>query len=411
MKQKWIPEMDGLRTLMIFLVSWYHIWQQSWLTPVIGNYSLDYLLRSGYVWVDGTVLMSAFLLYRPYATARQRGIPLPEARVFYRRRARKILPGYWSILAITLLAVCLPWKLYATPQFLVKDIATHLSFTFPFFYDTYVATPLGAACWTLAIEVQAYTLFPWIARASMKRPGRTAAAMLGLCFGFRIWCIWSLNEFSMVVNQLINFLDVYVAGCCMAEIYERMNTRRENTGLPAWTRWAATGVFLAAGWGMINMLRIQAASSVYTAERGIAGWIAGVLGMERGSSNYPIIQRNQMLYRPVYAALLGSMMLAAPFSLKPLRRLLGNRGTKFLAGISMNYYLAHQTVIVHMRRIGFPPSEAEYPNQAGEQPWQTQYTLMAFGLSFLAAVIITYLIEKPVQRWMDRRTGGLSDRV
>ena len=175
MKQKWIPEMDGLRALMIFLVSWYHIWQQSWLTPVIGNYSLDYLLRSGYVWVDGTVLMSAFLLYRPYAAARQRGTPLPEARIFYRRRARKILPGYWSILAITLAAVCLPWKLYATPQYLVKDIATHLSFTFPFFYDTYVMTPLGAACWTLAIEVQAYVLFPWIARASLTRPGRTAA--------------------------------------------------------------------------------------------------------------------------------------------------------------------------------------------------------------------------------------------
>ena len=352
--------------------------------------------------------MSAFLLYRPYAAARQRGTLLPEVRAFYRRRARKILPGYWSILAITMAAVCLPWKLYATPQFLVKDIATHLSFTFPFFYDTYVTTPLGAACWTLAIEVQAYALFPWIARASMKRPGRVAVAMLLLCFGFRIWCIWSLQEFSMVVNQLINFLDVYVTGCCIAEIYERMSAQREKASVPGWTRWAATAVFLAAGWGMLRMLRIQAASSVYTAERGIAGWIAGTLGMERGTSNYPIIQRNQMLYRPVYAALLGSMMLAAPFSLKPLRWLLGNRGMKFLAGISMNYYLAHQTVIVHMRRVGFPQSEAEYPNQVGEQPWQTRYTMLAFFLSFAAAVAITYLIEKPVQRIADRRERASS---
>ena len=30
-----IPELDGLRVLMIFIVSWYHIWQQSWLEPVI----------------------------------------------------------------------------------------------------------------------------------------------------------------------------------------------------------------------------------------------------------------------------------------------------------------------------------------------------------------------------------------
>ena len=170
--RRWIPELDGLRVLMIFLVSWYHIWQQSWLTPMPGGYSLDYLLRSGYVWVDGTVLMSAFLLYRPYAAARLRGAPLPAVGDFYCRRARRILPGYYTVLALTFFGVCLPWKLYHSPQFMVKDVATHLTFTFPFFQDTCIQTPLGAACWTLAIEVQAYLLFPWMARASLKHPGR-----------------------------------------------------------------------------------------------------------------------------------------------------------------------------------------------------------------------------------------------
>ena len=404
MKEKWIPELDGLRALMIFMVSWYHIWQQSWLTPAVGSWSLDYLLRSGYVWVDGTVLLSAFLLYRPYARARMGGTALPDPRAFYRRRARKILPGYWFILALTLFGVCIPWRLYATPQFLVKDVATHLTFTFPFFYDTYVATPLGAACWTLAIETQAYALFPWVARASLRRPGRTCAALLTLCFGFRLWCLWSLKDFNMVVNQLINFLDVYVLGCLLAAAHERLAEKKR----PAWAAWAATGVFLLAGWGLLRMLRVQAASSVYTAESGLAGWVGQLLGMERGSSNYPIIQRNQMLYRPVFAALFGALLLAAPRSVKPLRKLLGNRGTHFLAGISMNYYLIHQTVIVHMRRICFPPSESEYPNQAGEQPWQLHYTLWAFGLSLVLAAAITYGVEKPVQRLLDRRAAGRS---
>ena len=67
--RKRIPELDGLRVLMIFIVSWYHIWQQSWLRPVVGSYSLDYLVRSGYIWVDGTVLLSSFLLFLPYARA------------------------------------------------------------------------------------------------------------------------------------------------------------------------------------------------------------------------------------------------------------------------------------------------------------------------------------------------------
>jgi len=400
----WIPELDGLRALMIFLVSWYHIWQQSWLTPVIGSFSMDYLLRSGYVWVDGTVLMSAFLLYLPYAGVRIRGGPLPDPGAFYRRRARRILPGYFTVLALTFFLICLPYGLYSSPQFLVKDVATHLTFTFPFFQDTYLMTPLGAACWTLAIEVQAYLLFPWMARASLKHPGRTFGLMLAAGFGFRAWCIWSLSEFNMVVNQLLNFLDLYVLGCGMAVVFVKLRMRDEERGkLFRGSGWAATGLFVLAFWGLLQMLKVQASSSVYSVDRGVAGWIGRMLNMASSSSNYPVIQRNQMIYRPVYGMLFGAMMLSAPFSLKPLRKLLGNRVTHFLAGISMNYYLAHQTVIVHMRRVGFPFSEYEYPNQSGDRPWQVQYTLWAFGLSLLAAVLITYLAEKPIRRWLDRR--------
>ena len=403
-REKWIPELDGLRVLMIFLVSWYHIWQQSWLTPAIGDYSLDYLLRSGYVWVDGTVLLSAFLLYRPYASARLLGTPLPEPGAFYRRRARRILPGYYGILGITFFAVCLPYQLYSSPQFMVKDLVTHLTFIFPFFHDTYIATPLGAASWTLAIEVQAYLLFPWVARASMKRPAATAGVLLAVTFGFRAWCLWSLSDFNMVVNQLANFGDLYVLGSLLAVCYEKLCIREQKNGsLFTGSAWAATGLFLLAFWGLLRMLRIQAASSVYMADRGIAGWIAGLLKMPAASSNYPIIQRNQMLYRPVFGILFGTLILSAPFSILPLRKLTGNRITHFLAGISMNYYLCHQTVIVHMRRIGFPASSSELPNQAGEQPWQTRYTWLAFGLSLVTAVLITYAVEKPVQKLIMNR--------
>ncbi len=403
-REHWIPELDGLRVLMIFMVSWYHIWQQSWLTPVVGNLSLDSLLRSGYVWVDGTVLMSAFLLYRPYVRAKLRRGPMPDPGDFYRRRGRKILPGYYTLLGLTFFCICLPYGLYESPQYLVKDIFTHLTFVFPFFRDTYLYTPLGAASWTLAIEVQAYVLFPWIARASLRHPGRTAACLLVLCFGFRTWCLWSLQEFNMVVNQLVNFLDVYVLGCALAGGYERLRAREEARGsLFRGSAWAATAVFLLAFWGLWHMLNLQAGSSVYTFQRGLAGQISNLLGMTPPASNYPVIQRNQMVYRPVFGLLFGAMLLSAPFSLRPLRKLLGNRVSRFLAEISMNYYLAHQTVIVHMRRIGFPESVHEHPNQAGEQPWQTQYTLWAFGLSLAAAVLVTFLAEKPLQRWMDRR--------
>ncbi len=377
-----IPELDGLRVLMIFIVSWYHIWQQSWLRPYIGNYSLDYLVRSGYVWVDGTVLLSCFLLFLPWARAMADGTPAPETKDFYYRRFRRVVPGYYFITLTVLLAIALPWELYDSPQFLVKDLATHLTFTFTFFYDTYVATPLGAAGWTLAILVQGYLLFPLIARAIMKKPAVTLGLMVVLCFGFRAWCIWSLGDFTMVVNQLLNFLDVYVIGIGAAMIYVRLEKRRElRNGKTSW-KWqaVATVLFLAVFWLLLNLLKRQAASP-----------------------NYAEIQKRQMMFRPLFGLCFAALALSAPFSLMPLRRLLGNPVTKFLGGISMNYYLIHQTVTVHLKRLGIPWSASDEPHMSGELQWQMKYTWLCFGLSVLLAVIVTYAVEKPAAKWLDRR--------
>ena len=376
--KKRIPELDGLRVLMIFIVSWYHIWQQSWLAPWVGSYSLDYLVRSGYVWVDGTVLLSAFLLYLPYARAGRESVPEPAAD-FYRRRACRIIPSYFFILLLVFFAVALPWGLYSTPQFMVKDLFTHFTFTFTFWYDTYLGTQLGAACWTLAVEVQAYLLFPLIVRALRKKPVITLIVMALLCFGFRAWCLWSLGDYSLVVNQLINFLDVYVIGILSAIAYAALERRKA----PEETRWplrlAATVFFAGCVFAMIKLLRVQASAGTY----------------ER-------IQAGQMARRPLFALCFAGMILSADRALLPLRFLLGNPVMKFLAGISMNYYLIHQTLIVHLKRLHFPASIAEQPNMVGEVVWQQQYTWLSFGLSLLLAILITYLIEKPGAKLLRR---------
>ena len=376
-----IPELDGLRVLMIFIVSWYHIWQQSWLRPYIGSYSLDYLVRSGYVWVDGTVLLSCFLLFLPWARAMADGTPAPDTMDFYYRRFRRIVPGYYFITLAVFFAIALPWGLYESPQFLVKDLATHLTFTFTFFYDTYVATPLGAAGWTLAILVQGYLLFPLIARGVMKKPAATFGLMAAVCLGFRAWCIWALYDYTMVVNQLINFLDVYILGIAGAIAYVRLEKLRSGQGEKISRIWQAiaTVVFIGVFWGLLSLLRVQASAG-----------------------SYPDIQKRQMMYRPVYGVCFTLLALSAPFSLAPLRKLLGNPVTKFLGGISMNYYLIHQTVTVHLKRLKIPASESAEPHMSGELQWQMGYTALAFGISVLLAILVTYAVEKPAGKLLDK---------
>ena len=380
-----IPELDGLRVLMIFMVGWFHIWQQSWLEPSfeIGGawFSLDHIVRSGYVWVDATILLSAFLMLLPMARRWAAcGDSAFSARDFYLRKARRILPGYWFIILVFFFGICLPWDMYyGNGPYIVKDLFTHFTLIFPFWRDTYIYTPLGAASWTLSVVAQGYLLFPLMIRGLRKRPALTLCAMAGAAFAFRAWCLWGLTDYAMVVNTFVNFLDVYALGFLCAMVFARLENKRGRGCL--W-QILATVVFFGCLVGVFELQRVQAYSSFHAE-----------------------LQGRQMILRPAFALGFAGMILSAPFCLRPVRWLLGNRVTAFLAAISMNFYLIHQTLAVHMRRIGFPASASEMPNMAGEQPWQTQYTLLAFGLSLAAAVLVTYLIEKPAGKWLRRKFG------
>ena len=240
-----IPELNGLRVLLVFIVSWYHFWQQSWLTPSIGRYSLDYLLRAGYMPVDGTILLSGFLLFLPYARTMMLGERVPDTKAFYQRRIMRIVPSYYFLTLLMLFAVAIPYNLYGRTSEAVRDVLMHLTFTQTFNYATYIATPIGVASWTIAIEMQAYLIFPLLAKGTMKNPLGTLMSMAAVAFAFRGWCLWRLDEYNMVVNQLANFLDVYAMGMGASILYVRLTQLYPAESRRKWLwQGAATRLFL-----------------------------------------------------------------------------------------------------------------------------------------------------------------------
>lgn len=381
-----IPELDGARVLLVFLVSWYHIWQQSWLTPHVGSVSLDFLLRTGYIHVDGTILLSAFLLFLPYARSMYEGARLPERDGFYRRRIMRVVPSYYFTTLLLLFAVALPWGLYSSTRFMAKDILTHLTFSFTFFYDTYHATPIGVASWTLVIEMQAYLLFPYLARSATRHPKTTLLSLAAIAWLWRALCLLTLSDYSMVVNQLPSFLDVYALGMLLAMVYVRLARRQDRLKArrtQALWQIGATLLGILCIWALVYVLKAQASSD--------------------GHAN---IQAGQLLRRPLYAALVAGVMLCLPFSMRPVRFLFGNRLMHWLSGLSLNYYLLHQNIAVHLKRLGLPPSVSETPHKDGELLWQQRYTFLCFALSLLLAIGVTYLVEKPcarlLKKWFDQ---------
>ena len=113
----------GFRALMVLAVVNYHIWQQSWLSQRVSLLGLstdfDFFTRSSYLFVDGMILLSGFLLYLPYARQTLEGTPVPKTGRFYLNRLLRIVPSY---LAAVLLALGLGFYALGTAVFSRRDL-------------------------------------------------------------------------------------------------------------------------------------------------------------------------------------------------------------------------------------------------------------------------------------------------
>ena len=157
MKIEYRPEINGLRTISILLVTLYHAEIQ------IND---QYIFKGGYVGVDIFFVISGYLIT---------SILLKELKIkkklnlkyFYERRARRILPVF---LFVMLVALPFAWQ-YLLPINLV-DLSKSILFSLGFssnYYFWYNGNGYGAEnsfllpflhTWSLSVEEQFYILFP-----------------------------------------------------------------------------------------------------------------------------------------------------------------------------------------------------------------------------------------------------------
>ena len=373
---KYVPVADGLRAIFIFIVAWYHIWQQSWLSPnlTIGTFTLDIypLIRTGYMWVDGMLLLSGFLTFLPYARAMLGKKPLPDAATFYKKRAARILPAYLFCVLLLLFCDALPNHMYSSPKWLWTDLLSHLTFTHTFFSFSYFNTCLNVVLWTLAVEVQFYLVFPLLAKAFTRKPAATFAGMVAAAWLYRGYVTLFVASNNIWINQLIAFMDIYALGFLGAWIYVQMARSIKPNFAIQILMTAMSVVCLYVLWQLV--LR-----QCYV-------------------SGYEALRTMQMRNRFALGAVITLFLLCASYSVTALRYLLSNRVMRFLAGISFQFYIWHQYLAVLLRRLNIPYSASALPNQDGEILWQWKYTLLAFGVAFIAATACTYLIERPAQK-------------
>lgn len=177
-----MPQLDGLRALAVMGVAWHHWGAEKY--------------KFGLPWAAGVPLffaLSGFLITgilldaRTRAEASGRADPRNLRRIwrnFYARRALRLFPAYYLVLALATTAGIVEWN---------RDLIWHATYLTNY-YVISCGTWIGYSSpfWSLAVEEQFYLVWPLLVLFTPRRwlaPGLIAVAVIGPAFraGSHLW--------------------------------------------------------------------------------------------------------------------------------------------------------------------------------------------------------------------------------
>ena len=376
-----VDVLDGLRAVAVLIVCWYHIWQQSWLTPILSGpvarlfgknvISLDVLPRTGYIIVDFMLLLSAFLLFLPYARTMVEGGPVPDARPFYKKRFARIVPSYAFAVLLIFFGYAVPAGSFSSFSDGAFELFTNLTFTQMFFKRPYLFSRINGVLGTVCVEMQFYLVFPLIAKAFKKQPVLTYLGMVGVSeLYIRGIALPDESLVRMLVNEFPAFLGVFANGMLFALLFVRMASRLTRT----------------------RALSIAGTALVFLSGYAVVQFLHGAAGARN-------VQVYQLECRYLFSLTLSVLLVSSTVAARWFRWLLSNRLMRFLSGISYNLYIWHQWLAVRLKGWRVPYWTGDTPpNLLGDLSWQKMYTLICFLAAFGAAILATYLIERPAAK-------------
>ena len=160
--------LDGLRALSVIAVIWHH---------TIGHdAALPLLFASGAHGVTLFFAISGFLIVTLLLREHESrgGIDL---RAFYMRRALRIFPLYYAVLALYTLLVLTVERHSAPGREFLNNLVSFITYTSNWFV-VLEGRVIFYFAWSLASEEQFYLLWPWAQR--YLKPARALALMLGV---------------------------------------------------------------------------------------------------------------------------------------------------------------------------------------------------------------------------------------
>jgi peptidoglycan/LPS O-acetylase OafA/YrhL len=224
---------DGLRALAILAVVAYHA-GFSWA-------------RGGLVGVDIFFVISGYLIgSQIYFSIRADTFSVAD---FYRRRAKRILPALFAVLAFSYIAASVLLSPLEARDFGRSAFTASLSFSNLLFWlkDGYFADQAShlplLMTWSLAVEEQFYLLFPLFMLSLKKKSAKFQIVALGTVTALSmVFCAWATHSYPTAAFYLLPARAWELGAGVLIAITESPSTKRQ---LPSITR-HTLGVFALA---------------------------------------------------------------------------------------------------------------------------------------------------------------------
>lgn len=365
-----LPALDAVRAIGAVGVLVYHV---GFNTGFSLHGTWNGLLARLDVGVAIFFVLSGFLLFRPYAHAVATGTSRPAAGRYLWRRALRILPAYWLLVAVSL--VVLPQNRGAP----AADWLYHLTFT-QVYQHGLIRHGLGQT-WSLATEVAFYLALPLLPPLLLGRRWRPLRSVLVAGLGFVVTAAWValmglgyLNT-DLHVMWLPSYGAWFGAGIALATVHVARST---DTGPRGWRVLDELANAPIACWSVaVGLLAI--ASTPMVGPRDLLAPTAGQFGVKMA----------------LYAAI--AVFVMVPLAFGPPNRVkaaFGAAPARWLGAISYGIFLWHPFLI-------------DWTYRPGGRPIFTgdvvSTVLVILAGTLLLASISYYGVERPIQRWGARR--------
>ena len=379
------PLLDPLRAIAALFVVITH-------TTQLGGFNREHFLGAWTVRLDSGVaiffVLSAFLLYRPFVSARLDHRDAPRVRRYARRRALRILPAYW--VACILLGLL---DATHTPNIFSDDWWIYFGLLQSWSKET-IISGIGVA-WSLSVEMAFYVLLPVYALFMAKLLGRrdrdaqarlelkllAASAVAAIAVRATVHAIWPTSVFG---NQFWGTWTWFTGGLVLAVTSAWMAQRTDR---PRPVRFLAERPL--ACWGL--------AFACLT----IAAW---AIGLDRDP-----FARNSTLSLQLQHIFYGgtAFFVVAPMVFHDGRRslpatLLSTRVLAWLGLVSYGIFLYHQPWVFALldTRLWLPFAGTAL------------YTALVIVAVTITAAASYYIVERPLLRFKEPRgTGGARSRA